>query len=646
MPRTEKKFGQVRRAASGQLHELAPIASTTRNVLLNLTSNTSTTTATVITTTGPISRQTQSATATVVTGSWATILGPAGNMSYEVWAISPGQTAAYFCDDAAGATVAVTFTPSTLAFSGGTTISQANLENSTGRLISLMTDLIGNSTQNQTNSFTSPLKFLDETYVISCPLTDHATIVADANAQSGVGLFVIFDNVGSNATVGIFNATESRTPYLGKVLPDSFAGGGNAWVKVWGIYRLYNTGAADGLGYVLGSTGALSDTVPNASAEALTLVVIKNGAVVGRLWWNSTAGRTSGDALSFYQSSDYNTLTGQYVFSHSNNASNQWLSRNGDGSSGATFATGAVPYLPTRISPAGFRIVENDGALGENRKWLDGSVTIPPSPTGVTVPTSAQLLAAGLYCPVAAVKFSPNGYYLAVAYNLKNGTSVDDSHVVIYSKQEDNSWVHTHSSGTSITIDVTHNDAMVWSSDSATISIAQNGIVQTWSPGGLTNSARLLSAASTTLSLTGIYPNVPSIASVSASDTFILSAGEQTFNNSANSTAETRQLYSINRGEASTPAILLQPRLTSSVGSGSASIDSGSIIVTPYVRYSYAVTASAGTTYQNTVAQSVSCASGVVTQISNIVLSPGEGLYVEPGTNARLEAVAYGVEIT
>ena len=50
--------------------------------------------------------------------------------------------------------------------------------------------------------------------------------------------------------------------------------------------------------------------------------------------------------------------------------------------------------------------------------------------------------------------------------------------------------------------------------------------------------------------------------------------------------------------------------------------------------------------YVNTVAQSVSAASGSVLQISNIVLSPGEGLYVEPATGSRLDAVAYGVEIT
>jgi hypothetical protein len=629
MPRTEKKFGQVRRAASGQLHELVPIASTTRNVLLNLTSNTSTTTATVITTTGPISRVTNSAEISGSSSGFATFVN-----SNHIYAISTSGTTAFSIDGNTGVFFNQSFTPSTMAFGGGTAVSDTDLG---VRAAALLTEGTPHSQVSLGGSaFTTSIKFLDNTYFVASPFLSVQNLVSNHSGDTDQAMYVAYNNSNGNSTTAI---TGDAVRGMGKPLAE--VSPARTWIRPWGIYSLNGGGGSVGLGYVLGSTNALSDQVPAGSgteAEALAMIVIKNGIDVGHVWWNSVEGRTSGDALAFFQTSDVNSLTLQSVFSHTTNPSNPWLSRNASGQSGTAFSSTSTPFLPTRHAPAGFRIVENDGTQGANRFWLDGSVTLPAAPTGVNVPTAAQLLAAGLYCPVIATKFSPNGYYLAVAYNVNNGSSVEQSRVVIYSKQSDNTWVHTHSSGTSVTISPTHNDSMVWSPDSATISIARNGVIQTWSPGGLTNSPKNLNVA-TTLSLSGTYPNVPSIASVAASDTYVLGADVETFNNSANNPQSTRQLFAIDRGSGTTPAFLLL-YLTGS------DTNTGSLAVSPWTTQSYSVSASAGTTYQNTVAQNITCSSGSVIQISNIVLSPGEALYVEPATTGRLEAVAYGVEIT
>jgi hypothetical protein len=632
MPRTEKKFGQVRRAASGQLHELVPIASTTRNVLLNLTSNTSTTAATVITTTGAISRVVNSASITSSSSNFATRT----NVSY-TYALSHSGTIAVQIDNGAAVRFGVTFTPSTMVFSGGTAVTDTSF----GPRISAVTtqsSVLSDVTPGQTTCFTNSLKFLDDDVFVSCPFINLEGLVASFNANTDQKMYAIFSTSLQSLATG-FNISAAGSAGIGKTLAEVALG--RAYIRPWGIYSLNAGGGTVGLGYILGSTNALSDQVPAGSgteAEALAMIVIKNGIDVGHVWWDSVAGRTSGDALAFFQTSDVNSLTLQSVFSHTTNPSNPWLSRNASGKSGTAFSSTSTPFLPTRHAPAGFRIVENDGTQGANRFWLDGSVTLPAAPTGVNVPTAAQLLAAGLYCPVAATKFSPNGYYLAVAYNVNNGSSVAQSRVVIYSKQSDNTWVHTHSSGTSVTISPAHNDAMVWAPDSATISIATNGVIQTWSPGSLTQSPKPLNLA-TTLSLSGIYPNVPSIASVAATDTYLLGASVDTLNNASSNSAATKELLAVDRGSGTTAAFLLLYNTTSDTSTSTLATD-------PYTTHAYAVVASAGTTYQNTVAQSITCSSGSVIQISNIVLSPGEGLYVEPATTGRLEAVAYGVEIT
>jgi hypothetical protein len=630
MPRTEKKFGQVRRAASGQLHELVPIASTTRNVLLNLTSNTSTTAATVITTTGAISRVVNSASITSSSSNVATRT----SLSH-TYALSHSGTSAVQIDNNSAMRFGVTFTPSTMVFSGGTVISDTT-QGPRISAVATRSGVLSAVTPGQTTCFTNSLKFLDDDFFVSCPFINLETLVASFSANTDQRMYAIFSNSLQDLAAG-FNIAGERG--IGKTLAEVALG--RSYIRPWGIYSLNAGGGTVGLGYILGSTNALSDQVPAGSgteAEALAMIVIKNGIDVGHVWWDSAAGRTSGDALAFFQTSDVNSLTLQSVFSHTTNPSNPWLSRNASGKSGTAFSSTSTPFLPTRHAPAGFRIVENDGTQGANRFWLDGSVTLPAAPTGVSVPTAAQLLAAGLYCPVAATKFSPNGYYLAVAYNVNNGSSVAQSRVVIYSKQSDNTWVHTHSSGTSVTISPAHNDAMVWAPDSATISIATNGVIQTWSPGSLTQSPKPLNLA-TTLSLSGIYPNVPSIASVAATDTYFLGADVDTFDNASSNSAVTKELFAVDRGSGATAAFLLLYNTTSDISTSTLATD-------PYTTHAYAVVASAGTTYQNTVAQSITCSSGSVIQISNIVLSPGEGIYVEPATTGRLEAVAYGVEIT
>jgi hypothetical protein len=628
MPRTEKKFGQVRRAASGQLHSLVPIANTTRNVLLNLTANTSSTAATVITTTGPISRVVSSAAISGSSSGFATTFAS----SHQFYSISKAGTTAVATANGTGIYFGIPFTPSTLTFGSGTQITDTTLAARVNALTNI-SNVQSAVTLGQTTAFTSTGKWLGG-FVVFTPMLPLSTLVATYQGNTDQKMYVVFNGT-TGAQVGSMTATRGIGKFLAEVTP------ARSYTRPWGVYDLDNGSSTTGLGYLLGSTNALSDQVPassNNEAEALAMVVFKDGVDIGHVWWDSVAGRTSGDALAFYQTSDINSLTGQFVFSHTSNPSNPWLAKNASGTSGTLFASGTTPFLPTRHSPSGFRIVEADGSQGPNRSWLDGSVTIPSAPTGVDVPTAAQLLAAGLYCPVAATKFSPNGYYLAVAYNLNDGSSVAKSRIVIYSKQSNNTWVHTHSSGTSVTISPEHTDAMVWSADSATISIAKDGVIQTWSPGNLTNSPKLLGVGAT-LSLVGIYPNVPSIASVSATDTYVLGADVETFNNAGQSNSPTKQLFSINRGSNATPAVLLLYKDTNN-------LLTGSLITAPFTSQTYAVSASGSDTYQNTVAQSVTASSGSVLQISNIVLSPGEGLYIEPTTTGRLEAVAYGVEIT
>ena len=319
---------------------------------------------------------------------------------------------------------------------------------------------------------------------------------------------------------------------------------------------------------------------------------------------------------------DFNSTSSQFAVSTptTNNRSLRGLSITND-----VGATVTVPNWPVGVNAsAGFRIV-NQAASGSTiiARLLNGSITYPPAPTGVDVPNIPR--------PIKGLKFSPDGNKLAVFYNRQySGSGDTNSTLVIYTRGAGDTWTHTWSSGALLPRTVSFADSFDWSPDSSMICMAgDDDVVRMLSfgyPASTANNVITISGSSPTLNtgtigspvnhVNGLFTN--SISSVSAHRAVISMA----------STDNTNRFLIFKKQN--------QVYLSSPNGTGQAiSMVTGQTTGTGTVN-----------NYVGTVAQQISLSTGTVTQVSGVVLEPGEKLSVQAVTGSRADVAAYGVEIS
>lgn len=293
-----------------------------------------------------------------------------------------------------------------------------------------------------------------------------------------------------------------------------------------------------------------------------------------------------------------------------------------------TCDSGTETFTITRTtSHAGVRIVQNNGTTHEVWKPWSGTSTELPAPTGVTVPTD------NVQC-VRALKFSPDGTKLAIAYdrNSNRGTSLATSMYVIYTRQGNGTWLHTHSSETSITTRPYNADCMKWSPDSSLLGIYdENGAFRVLSFGfsGAVESNVVTIGSGPSLNAGSIGGGgvVHPVGQILPANTAMVSTMREVYALPTVTGGNAYRWFVTGHtdGNSYTPSstavgAIATARTTSTIGS-----------VNNYV---------------TTLAQSIPMIAGNVTQISGVVLEPNEKIVVQAGTGGNIDVSASGVEIS
>jgi len=343
--------------------------------------------------------------------------------------------------------------------------------------------------------------------------------------------------------------------------------------------------------------------------SAASLGTISGGAIGVSA---TSAGLSQQDLIANFCFVDYNPTYSVYVCPSATSAlsDSTFYWKTSGGSTGTAITSSA----------AGFRIIDNSKySVDFGLAYLTGGYTYPVAPTGVTVPTSVR--------PIASVKFSPNGKYLAVAYNRDySGTGNTNSVVVLYERQTNGSWTHYASSGSSIAFRPQNFDAMAWTPDGAGVMVHSGTNVYVWFAG--------ISTKLKTYSTFTYASGKPDLYNLEVPYT-----GSTTISVTGSSVGPTFATF-----PAVTGGQLIQV-YPQGFNAGSALENVAS---TAHGQRIFLTTAGAAsvTNYVNTVVQNLTVGTNQVVQISNIVLEAGERLDMEFLTGSRLNAVAYGVEIS
>jgi hypothetical protein len=613
MARTEKKFGQVNQS-SATLNEVVPTSANRRNILLNLTARSSAN-VTVATYNAAPSYNETVLTYVLSTPTLPTGIGVAGNASFTP---NRSKTKIYGTRDTTSITeqdITISQSPSSTTASLATAVVKSmgsNFDVIPGRAEFSLP--FSDVTSSDERTFSRGVVALDDRYLIAhtpsnttTTSTEHRYAIIDITTPTSTN--VSTDHIGTQTTI---------TSYCG-------------------AFYLYNTSTSDGVGYLLAANSSKTTTTTNHESGAV--IVFSAGASYGRVNWRSPGGTGASPAAfsQFFCSASYNNVNPVYAIASPNWAS-PWLGV------AAYTGTGSIssnlPSLPSSQAPAGFRLVANDGAYGSPRKFLDGTVTYPAAPTGVTVPTGSATKRV-----VSSLVFSPDGTKLAVAYARDySGTGNTNSVVVVYTRQVDGTYLHTHSSGSVISQYPRNQEGMAWSSDSTTIYVSDNRSATAnfseWRLDTITVNEGLFTWSNG-------FSKFPQ-ASYYTSPT-PLNDGDTTVSvpagsNSAlvGSSANTGAVYTL-PGGSGYPDVVLVDRTNGGNDPNPTTIDELAII-------GHAPTGSIGTGtapgYVNSVASNLSMSAGQTVQISGAVLESGERLYINPSAADAIDAVAYGVEIS
>lgn len=324
---------------------------------------------------------------------------------------------------------------------------------------------------------------------------------------------------------------------------------------------------------------------------------------------------------------DFNSTSSQFAVSTptTNNRSLRGVSITNSVSASVT-----VPNWPVGVNAsAGFRIV-NQAASGSTiiARLLNGSITYPPAPTGVDVPNIPR--------PIKGLKFSPDGNKLAVFYNRTySGSGDTNSTLVIYTRGAGDAWTHTWSSGDTLPRTVSFADSFDWSPDSSMICMAGDDDVVRMISFGYP-----ASTANNVITVTGSSPtlNTGTIASP-------VNHVNGLFTNSISSVSAHRAIISMPSTDNTNRFIIFKQQnsvyLSTPNNGGSPATGQAISMVTGQTTGSGTIN-----NYVGTVAQQISLSTGSVTQVSGVVLEPGEKLSVQAVTGSRADVAAYGVEIS
>lgn len=391
----------------------------------------------------------------------------------------------------------------------------------------------------------------------------------------------------------------------------------------------------DGFGYALhGATG----TSVVSGEIACGMRVFSSGGQSGRVWWdlNGTAGRTAGLAQHFFSVSDYNPTYSVWAFSSTKDAANPWLGVTATGGAGSLASN--LPSMPASAAPAGFRIVANNGANGSDRKFLDGTISYPSAPTGMTVPNEGNSSPS-----VAALKFSPNGEHLLVVYSSNKWA--------VYSRQENGSWTFTSEvtvpeQSAGVPWNASGPDSYKWSADGKIIFAVTSGQAtsQTVYAVNAPYSASALFPVTEATTFTNTYTTSPGFPVMTGSGGSVVHAGSSSAITST-SVAHVTAVGVIALGSVMSGGKSILLVATTEDGDLQTGLADSIFTIFP----SYNVSVGDGDVapgYVNTPVADLQVGAGSTLQISGVVLENGESLRVGVADDGAIDVVAYGVEIS
>jgi hypothetical protein len=637
MPRTEKRFGVVNQPSLTAVEELVPSAATTRNVLINASARS----AAVIS-------------AAIYSGAYS---APSTSV-----ALSPGSSSINMAN---GSTIAGGNQPTALwrfgkgsswnnTFAWGSASDTSGfvaVNQSTGSAMYTTQTFAAHTGDNYwRNVFDREVQFkgansgagIDRPKLNNCyvAVSDTKAIGIAANmATTASG--DLFDVSTISHTVGT-----SFTETAGGVGQTSLQGVGAAGTHTAAAYALQ-----DGVGYLMHS--GTDQVYTNTSGRVGLGIYIYSDSSASfdkRAFWNcdGTVGKESGYALAYFVASDYNSTHGVFAFSQ---PSTTTLWSNISPTSSTSFP--AAYALPADAAPAGFRIVSNSNTVAPtDTNFLTGAITYPAAPTGVDVPVRSLTRV----FQVAAVKFSPDGERVAVAYSRNySGTGNTNSVVVVYTRQNDGTWLHTASSGSALRYMPDSPDCMAWSPDGGVIAIAASSstgtitlastesyFIDLWAVGeiGAINN----SAVTSWTVASSKYPDLPQyIAPKSGTST----VGSVTINANVITGGSPSSSYTIRSVAPFTTTTGAPPTVVATIG--------GTVLTSAFRQLQGYVMQGAGTVgttgvpavnYVTSVVNDLSLTQGQTTQVSNIVLGSGERLYVGSSTSDSVDISAHGIEST
>jgi hypothetical protein len=627
MPRTEKRFGVVNQPTASTPTELVPTAATTRNVLINTTA-----------------RTTASISAAIYSGVYSNDVQDGLNIS----SIPSSNIAAAGLD-------AIIYTGKDDVYLARSTRQLQYIDPNT-----LSISYTGNTTATTVSNYwrqgmfgvqgsTFPINFkgwvttnnsvakLTRTYVLVSS-TRAIAIAADWNS-SATANSDMFDAITITHTVGT-SITESNND----VGQTSFQGGagdsatGNHTGGAWALQ--------DGVGYLFHCAGNAAGNTSGKTALGIYIYSNSSTSFGKRAYWSAdgTAGKTYGAATAYFILSDYNSVNQSFAFSQPSTTT-LW-----SGISPTSSISWPAGYaLPSEAAPAGFRIVSNSGTTEPDVNFLTGAITYPAAPTGVTVPTGNF--------PVSALRFSPSGQMVAVAYRRNySGSGDTNSVVVIYTRQEDGSWLHTASSGSAIPNPPENPHFMEWSGDDSFICISgtstlsgnvidnsvQPPTIYLWRVGNGTDNFVSNDTVNSWLVNTQKYPEFYGYLKPLSGSSKISSTSVTALIGNPSNSVNQKYLGSINYSRST----------TGNAGQFVISVNN----ITDTNRFRAAVMQSAGTVgtsgqttatnYVTTAVSDLSLTAGQTSQVSNIVLGSGERVYVESSASNAVDISAHGIENT
>lgn len=637
MPRTEKRFGVVNQPASTAVEELVPSAATTRNLLINTTARSAAVISAAIYSGAYSAPSTSIAlspgSASINMANGSTIAG--GNQPTALWRFGKGSS---WNNTFAWGSASDT--------SGFTAVNQ-----STGSAM-YTTQTVANHTEDNywRNAFDYEVSFkgANSGNNVSRPKLNNCYVAVSDTKAIGIAA-----GLTTTATGDLFDySTISHT--VGSSFSET--AGGIGQTSLQGVGGTGRHGAAayalqDGVGYLMHvGTDYVYQNTSGRTGLGIYIYSDSSASFDKRAFWNcdGVTGKESGYALAYFVASDYNSTHGVFAFSQ---PSTTTLWSNISPTSSTSFP--AAYALPADAAPAGFRIVSNSNTVAPtDTNFLTGAITYPAAPTGVDVPVRSLTRV----FQVAAVKFSPDGERVAVAYSRNySGTGNTNSVVVVYTRQNDGTWLHTASSGSALRYMPDSPDCMAWSPDGGIIAIAASSstsattiaatesyFIDLWAVGGLGSISNSTVTSWTVAS--SKYPDFPQYVSPNTGTSTV---GSVTINANVITGGSANSTYTIRSVAPFTTTTSVPPTVVATI--------SGTTLTSAFRQlqgYAMQGTGTVGTTgvpatnYVTSVVNDLSLTQGQTSQVSNIVLGSGERLYVGSSTSDSVDITAHGIEIT